>query len=159
MNGKSFRIREYSEEDKLAVIDVVGKTLLGENVIPESALPIDDQDLQNIAHYYSGKSKFWVAELNGHIIGTVGLKDKGKQIGKLRRMFVIHEAHGTGVGQQLLDTAIKYAKNNGFTKVILNTHARMKRAHRFYEKNGFILVEKGVNEACPYRYEKTLITE
>lgn len=158
MNDTSFCIREYSEEDKLAVIDVVGKTLVGEKVIPSSELPIDDADLQNIFEYYSGKSRFWVAEQNGKIIGTVGLKDKGGRIGKLRRMFVLHALHGSGVGQKLLDTALSYAKNNRFIKIILNTHANMKRAHRFYEKNGFILVEKGSSNTCPYRYEKSLVT-
>lgn len=158
MNDTSFCIREYSEDDKLAVIDVVGKTLVGEKVIPSSELPIDDADLQNIFEYYSGKSRFWVAEQAGKVIGTIALKDNGVGIGKLRRMFVLHALHGSGVGQKLLDTALSYAKNNRFIKIILNTHANMKRAHRFYEKNGFILVEKGSSITCPYRYEKSLVT-
>ncbi len=158
MNETSIRIREYSEEDKLAVIDVVGKTLVGEKVIPSSELPMDVADLQSIFEYYSGKSRFWAAEQNGKIVGTAGLKDKVGRIAKLRRMFVLHAIHGTGVGQSLVDTALRYAKHSSFTKIILNTLANMKRAHRFYEKNEFILVEKGSSNSCPYRYEKSLVT-
>lgn len=156
MQSDGIVIRLYRDSDTEAVIDVVGKTLVGEKVIPETDLPLDDEDLQNIAHYYSGKSRFWVAEQNGRVIGTIGLKDKGENIAKLRRMFVMHALHGTGIGQKLLNTALSYAKQQGFVQIVLNTHDYMKRAHHFYEKNGFILKSTG-SKPHARRYELSLI--
>lgn len=155
MSADSVFVRPYSVRDKQQVIDVVGKTLVCERVVPESDLPLDDEDLQDIPSYYAGKSAFWVAEQNGAIVGTVGVKDKGNGIVKLRRMFVLHTLHGTGIGQKLLNTALSYSKQQGFTLMVLNTHPLMKRAHHFYEKNGFILKSKE-GELYKYRYEKEL---
>jgi GNAT superfamily N-acetyltransferase len=155
MADEQLTIRPFHNDDKQSVINVVGKTLVGEGIIPQSDLPIDDPDLHNIPSYYSGKSMFWVAVLKESIVGTVGLKDKGGAQAKLRRMFVLHTLHGTGIGQKLLDTALTYAKQQGFTSIVLNTHECMKRAHRFYEKNGFIL-QSGGAKLHAYRYEKHL---
>lgn len=155
MTEEQVIIRPYQHDDKQQVINVVGKTLVGEGVVPESDLPLDDVDLQNIPNYYNGRSGFWVAVQHGKIVGTVGLKDKGENIAKLRRMFVLHTLHGTGLGQMLLNTALTCAKQRGFLRVVLNTHERMKRAHRFYEKNGFVL--QSTNDTShAYRYEKSL---
>ena len=52
-------------------------------------------------------------------------------------MFVLPEYQGVGIGQKLIDVAMKFVEDNGYKRVKLNTDKIMKRAHRFYEKNGF----------------------
>lgn len=141
-NNQKLKIVEYSEMYKDQVRDVVWKTLADICVIDKKDLPIDDDDLSNIKEIYSGKGNFWVALDGEDVVGTVAVRDMGNNIAKLKRMFVLVEYHGSGIGKELLDCALDFAKKQGFTKIILNTHLLMHRAHRFYEKNGFIQTDK-----------------
>lgn len=132
-----YQIIQFKPKYRDGVIEVIGKNLVDLGVVSESSLPIDDEDLFKIPEVYSGKGRFWVAVENDKVIGTVAIRDVGKDTAKLNRMFVLKEHHGKGVGQKLLDQAISFAKEHGFKEVILNTHLNMNRAHHFYEKNGF----------------------
>lgn len=84
------------------------------------------------------------------MVGTAAIKEIDITTAKLKRMFVLTKYHGLGVGQALLDHAIKFARSNGYKEIVLNTHFVMKRAHRFYEKNGFI---KTCEDEVKYSYK------
>ena len=58
------------------------------------AITADDQpDLAVIPDFYQArKGQFWVAELDGTIVGTLGLKDIGNNQTALRKMFVAAHA-------------------------------------------------------------------
>ncbi|WP_086997944.1 GNAT family N-acetyltransferase [Rhizobium sullae] len=111
------------------------------------AITADDQpDLQVIPDFYqSGKGQFWVAERNGVIVGTVGLKDIGNNRAALRKMFVAAPVRGPGhgVAAKLLDTLLAHAKAHGIRDIFLGTTDRFLAAHRFYEKNGFTEIKRG----------------
>lgn len=138
----NFQIIEFQPQYRDQVIDVIGKVLRQLKVILQSDEPLTDEDLYKIPEVYSGKGKFWVAIYDGKVIGTVAIKDMGQQVAKLNRMFVLFDYHGKGVGQGLLNEALAFAKDQGYKEIILNTHKLMKRAHHFYEKNGFRMVGK-----------------
>ncbi|PIP15094.1 hypothetical protein COW98_02045 [Candidatus Roizmanbacteria bacterium CG22_combo_CG10-13_8_21_14_all_35_9] len=57
------------------------------------------------------------------------------------------------IGQKLFDQDVNFAKKQGFTKIVLNTHELMHRAHSFYEKNNSIRIGK---KGEKYIYEKKL---
>ncbi|MBB4227902.1 GNAT family N-acetyltransferase [Rhizobium mongolense] len=110
------------------------------------AITADDQpDLQVIPDFYqSGKGQFWVAELDGVIVGTIGLKDIGNNRAALRKMFVAAPVRGPrhGVAAKLLDTLFTHAKAHGIHEIFLGTTDRFLAAHRFYEKNGFTEIKR-----------------
>jgi len=58
-------------------------------------------------------------------------------------MFVAssHRGRAAGVAQALLDHLLNAAADRGLAQIYLGTTARFLAAHRFYEKNGFALVE------------------
>jgi GNAT superfamily N-acetyltransferase len=161
MNAPKFQITPFHPRFEHQVKDLVGKLLVHTGVIQESDLPIDDEDLGKIPEVYSGKGKFWVAIIGDHVVGTVGIKDEGNHVAKLKRMFVLPEYHGKGVGEALLAHAEAYAKKQGFTKLILNTDTKMHRACHFYEKHGFVQIEEFHCDeqsltSCRLHYEKEL---
>lgn len=137
------KITEFDQNDTEEVKTVIYKTLefvkadarrsLGQHI---------DADLDKIPEVYNGRGRFWVAKEDGKIIGTIAVKEVDQHTAKLKRMFVLPEFHGTGVGQALLDTAINFAKENTYKKITLNTSPKMHRAHHFYEKNGFTQIKK-----------------
>lgn len=151
-------IVRYAKKYEKQVVDLVGRILCELDVVPQSELPLDDEDLYHIMDIYKGRGGFWVA-LTSHdeVVGTVGIKEIDNTTAKLKRMFVLPAYRGTGIGQKLLDTAILSAKETGFLTLELNTHLNMKRAHRFYEKNGFRKTDAGSCDAvCSYHYVREL---
>jgi GNAT superfamily N-acetyltransferase len=118
------------------------------------AITIADQpDLLKIPEFYQvGDGNFWVAiapisNLEHHreqVIGTIALIDIGHHQAVIRKMFVEQSYRGKqqGVGQHLLQTLIDWAKSRSICELFLGTTEKLKASHRFYEKNGFIQIEK-----------------
>uniref|UniRef100_UPI00345BEAFE GNAT family N-acetyltransferase n=1 Tax=uncultured Caulobacter sp. TaxID=158749 RepID=UPI00345BEAFE len=65
-----------------------------------------------------------MAKLDGEAVGTIALKDIGD-----------------GAAQTLLDTALDHARAHGASAIWLGATEAFKAAYRFYEKNGFALVD------------------
>ena len=102
-------------------------------------------DLSNIEQFYQhGCGNFWVAELDGQIVGTIALLDIGNQEAALRKMFVAAPFRGRefGVAQRLLNELLAWAVGRGVVGIYLGTTTKFLAAHRFYEKNGFTEVPK-----------------
>lgn len=116
----------------------------------------DQPDLAAIpAWYQTGAGQFWLAELGGEAVGTIALKDIGDGAVALRKMFVKPRARGSvGAAQALLDTALAHARDHGVKTVWLGTTDRFQAAHRFYEKNGFELVQA---EALPAAFPRMAV--
>lgn len=113
----------------------------------EFGIPItyDDQpDLKDIDGFYrKGNGEFWVALDGDRLVGSIALLDIGNGQGALRKMFVAvsHRGREHGVAQRLLDGLLDHARQHGMREVFLGTTAKFLAAHRFYEKNGFTLIE------------------
>jgi len=153
MIERKFQIVEFEQKYQNQVIDIVGKGLMELKVISESNEPLQDEDLYRIPEVYKNRGRFWVALEGNKIIGTIAIRDMGGSTAKLNRMFVLSNYHGKGVGQALFDHAIAFARKMEYKEVILNTHLLMKRAHHFYEKNGFKKIGK---EKDKYHYKMDL---
>ncbi|OQP83882.1 GNAT family N-acetyltransferase [Rhizobium rhizosphaerae] len=135
-------IRPYRSGDEAGIIAVILPIQREEFAID---ITTEDQpDLTDIEGFYgAGSGGFWVAEMDGRIVGTIALKEIGERQGALRKMFVAKPARGSaiGAGQQLLDTLLAHAAARGVTEVFLGTTEKFLAAHRFYEKNGFAAVD------------------
>jgi len=105
----------------------------------------DQQDLLTIEEFYhQGGGHFWGAKINGELVGTIGLIKCSDDFGAIRKMFVKKEYRGKayGIAQLLLETLIAYSKEIGLKSLYLGTKDVLQAALRFYEKNGFSLIEK-----------------
>ena len=56
---------------------------------------------------------------------------------ELVRLYVLKEYHGSHVGNELMQFAIRFAMDNGFEKMYLSVWEYNFRARGFYEKHGF----------------------
>ncbi|MDT3375784.1 GNAT family N-acetyltransferase [Labrys neptuniae] len=144
----AIRIRQFEPADQDGVLGVILPIQREEFGIEITAG--DQPDLLGIdAFYQTGCGGFWVAEHEGAVIGTIGLKDIGMKdvdLGRadrpqaaLRKMFVAAPYRGRphGVASRLLDHLLAEARERGVEEVFLGTTAKFLAAHRFYEKNGF----------------------
>jgi ribosomal protein S18 acetylase RimI-like enzyme len=72
-----------------------------------------------------------------HVIGTMAYKMENNSEGHIRGMAVRPECHGSGVAKKLLDQVEADLRDLHCRIITLDTTRPLKRAIRFYEKNGF----------------------
>lgn len=136
-------IQPYTDQNKQQVADLIVSIQQNEFGIP---ITLQDQpDLNDIPHFYqSNNGNFWTASVDDNMVGTIALLDIGNQQAALRKMFVSknHRGKSFNIGQSLLDTLLHWATNRQFKEIFLGTTAQFIAAQRFYEKNGFIEIEK-----------------
>ena len=136
-------IEIYQDNYKDRVIDLILNIQNEEFRIPITRE--QQPDLSEIPKYYQvNNGGFWIARLNEKIIGTIALLDIGNNKVALRKMFVDKNYRGKefGVGQKLLNSLVAWARQKGVTEIFLGTTEKFIGAQRFYEKNGFIELQK-----------------
>jgi N-acetylglutamate synthase-like GNAT family acetyltransferase len=105
----------------------------------------DQPDLQDIDNFYrNGSGNFWCAlSPEGELIGTIALIDIGNGEGAIRKMFVKQQWRGKekNVALLLLRALELWAQQHAINKLYLGTVERLKAAQRFYEREGFSLVD------------------
>jgi N-acetylglutamate synthase-like GNAT family acetyltransferase len=137
------QIRSSTPADAAAIAAVILPIQQVEFGIP---VTLESQpDLGDVqAFYQHGCGNFWVAEVDGKIVGTIALLDIGGGDAALRKMFVAEPFRGKEhcVARRLLQELLQWAAANGVARIYLGTTAKFLAAHRFYEKNGFAEIAK-----------------
>jgi GNAT superfamily N-acetyltransferase len=153
-------IRPARDEDGAALAALIAscwKEYPGCDVPVEEDIP----DIHRLASSYGAKGgALWVAEADGDVTGMIGVRphDNAYEISK---MYVAAAARGSGLAQELLALAEAFAQRQGARRAILWSDTRFHRAHRFYEKQGYVRIG-GIRElhdlanSLEYHYEKTL---
>ena len=154
-NGMSARIREYAAADQSAVVRLV------ERVLAEYGFSVHvggiKEDLDGALDRYVGvRAGFWVAEMEGEVVGTVAVRPKEGATCELKRLYLRADARGSGLGRSLYAHAESFARGAGYDRISLESSRRFVKARRLYEKNGFVLVEEIDNEWEDNVYEKAL---
>lgn len=126
-------VRRGTDADADAAAAVV------ERVLREHHLPFDpdgaDADLRSPEASFDG---FFVAVgAGGDVVGTAALVVVGDGVGELRKLFLLPEARGAGVGRALLRAVVEAARDAGLERLTLLTRDRYDRAIRLYERAGF----------------------
>jgi len=98
-----------------------------------------------ISNYDAKSEHCWIADMNGKNVGSVVLIREDKTTAKLRLFYVDAEARGLGLGTQLVDECITFAKRAGYKRMVLYTNACLGAARRIYERAGFHLVSDDVH--------------
>ena len=136
----TFRLREASADDSAAIRSVVAAVMAEYGL--SSDLEAYDADLQDIAASYGerGGSFRVVTSAEGRIVGCGGLYAIDEREAEIRRMYLLPEARGVGIGRRLLEELIGDAKERRFERVVLETASVLKEAISLYRKRGFVPV-------------------
>ncbi len=133
-------VRPGTDADAAAAAALVRQVLF-EHGLPFEPGGLDADILAPEAHYAAGGGAFYVAtDAGGRIVGTAALQLTGPASGEIRKMFLLPEARGNGIGRALLDAVLAAARVRGLQRVTLTTRHRYDRAIRMYERAGFRLV-------------------
>jgi GNAT superfamily N-acetyltransferase len=93
-----------------------------------------DADLADPLGHYDA---VWVVEDGERVVGSVAMRASGDGEAELKRMYLVPEARGRGLGRRLLETGLGWARDQGFVSVRLDTTAEMRAARSLYESAGF----------------------
>lgn len=112
---------------------------VAERVLREHGLPFDpagaDADL--LRPEASFHAFFVAVDGDDRVIGTAALVVHADGCGELRKLFLLPECRGAGLGRSLLDAVLDAARAAGLDRVELLTRDRYDRAIRLYERAGF----------------------
>jgi putative acetyltransferase len=135
-----FELREATANDGAAIRAVVA-AVMGEYGL-SSDLEAYDADLRNIVSSYSGRGGAFrvVTSAEGQIVGCGGLYPIDERDAEIRRMYLLPEVRGVGIGRMLLEALIGYANERRFERVVLETASVLKEAISLYRKRGFVPV-------------------
>jgi GNAT superfamily N-acetyltransferase len=96
-----------------------------------------DADLDDPRATYAA---LWVALEGDTVVGSVAMRDLGDGEVLLKRMYLRPGMRGRGLGRELLDVALDWARAQRMRIVRLDTSERRIAAQRLYEANGFVRV-------------------
>ncbi len=95
-------------------------------------------DLFDLDRHYGGtRGAFWVARLDGQVVGSVGVERLAEGRAELHRLYLDAGLRGKGVGRALVEVVLDWCRAKAITQLVLWSDTRFDRAHRLYEGLGF----------------------
>lgn len=160
------RVRPYRPEDEAEVQAMFARAAEAERQNDSRWMASPPHDSPTTPESYTA---FWVAEqrmteASGVIVGTVAVQpfrageemapthplaqlwDGRNDVIELRRVRVAPEVRGRGIGARLCQTAIDWARAQGYTLFVVNTTTPQAPALQLYRRLGFHVVGKSFIE-------------
>jgi putative acetyltransferase len=137
INIQGLNVRPATNQDQNKIVELVS-TILTEYGF-ECNFATSDNDLLNIEETYfnSGGTFQIIEDEKRNIVGSCALLPITKETCKLRKMYLLPEARGHGLGRYMMQHSIKSAKGLGFKNIMLETATVMQNAINLYIKSGF----------------------
>jgi putative acetyltransferase len=135
---RTFRVRDWQPVDRQTAADLIASVLTeyGLGCEPCGA----DQDVLNVEKaYWETGGKFWVVEQANRLVGTAAFYPiaRGSHAAEIRKMYLLPEARGQGLGRFLLKTLEATIAAQGYHEIWIETATVLKEAVRLYENSGY----------------------
>jgi putative acetyltransferase len=141
-------IEQHQVADAKRVILTVGRKLYHWGATLEEIIKrFDEQgelsDIDNFqAYYFEQQGLLLVVTDNGQVVGTGAVCRIDNSVCELKRLWLLEEYQGKGIGYQVLQELIDFARTSGYRRMWLETDNRQERAICFYQRVGFQNREK-----------------
>jgi GNAT superfamily N-acetyltransferase len=150
--SQCIKIRVFQRTDSERVVELISDIIVNEFSFK---LEFDtlDSDILAIEEIYnkSDGGCFWIAECiddnntqRQKIVGTTAVRNlkEYESTCELKRMYVLSNFRRLGLGQKLLDIAIDFAKNIGYSRMVLDSSKTLYAARALYLKKGFVDIHR-----------------
>lgn len=138
MSSESIAVLRARAEDCPGILECLGAAFAQyrESYTPDAYLDTVLTE-ETVRKRLSAMAVFVAKDFGGRVMGTIACQAVGGGEGHLRGMAVLPERRGSGLAQRLLDASEEELRWVGCTVATLDTTEPLKRAIRFYEKNGY----------------------
>ncbi len=151
--SQGVKIRLFKKNDSDKVKEFISNIIVNEF---KFKLEFDtlDSDILAIDETYNKLNRgcFWVAETivnddsntqqkqQQKIVGTTAIRNlkQFESTCELKRMYVSSDFRQLGLGQELLNIAIDFARKVGYSRMVLDSSKMLYAARALYLKNGFV---------------------
>ncbi|TAL38972.1 MAG: MarR family transcriptional regulator [Alphaproteobacteria bacterium] len=103
---------------------------------------VAEKSAEFIRNFNPARERCWVAEIDGHLVGSVFLVDGGHDTGEMRLPFVAPHARGIGIGTSMLNEVIRFARHVGYKKMTMRTESILEYAVPLFEAAGLKIVRE-----------------
>lgn len=130
------RIRESEQADLAEIFAVVNEAAQAyRGVVPIDRWHEPYMPMSELEREIAQGINFWVAEDEGHLLGVMGIQDKGA-VALVRHAYVRPTTQRKGVGTKLL----RHVESLACKPVLIGTWADASWAIEFYRRNGYTVV-------------------
>jgi putative acetyltransferase len=149
-------LRKANKEDESKIMDLV------ESVLSDFGLktnPLEtDKDLSDLEDYYFSKNGwFAIIEMESEIIGSYGIFRIDEKTCELRKMYLLNNYQGQGLGKLMMEDAFKKARELGYSEIVLETNKLLDKAIAMYGKYGFVqYIPSHLSDRCDFAMRKVL---
>lgn len=131
---KGVAIRTFQPADAQAFSSLNRRWLVDNHLLE----PADEKQLDDPAtHVFGRGGEIFMAVMNGVTIGCCAAIPHSREVMEVAKLAVDPAAQGRGIGRKLVLTAVGFARERGFTKMILTSNSGLVNALRLYESLGF----------------------
>ena len=110
----------------------------------------DEKVLKNCKEEIIDKGGYiFFAIYNNSVVGTMALIPRENGVYELNKMAVYKELRGNGIGNQLINFTIDFAKKKKYNSVILYSNTVLKNSIHLYNKFGFKKIN--IENNTPYK--------
>ena len=138
--GTDYVIRPMRRKDNPAVARIIRQVMTEYGAVGANYSISDPEVDAMYESYPSPGSAFFVIEHKGNVAGCGGmgpLAEGDAGVCELRKMYLLPELRGTGLGTRLLGMVLDEARQNGYSKCYLETLDHMNHARYLYQRHGF----------------------
>ena len=98
-----------------------------------------NHDLAHVERSYLQRpgNNFWIAEMDGQVVGCIGAYRRDDEEAEIRRLAVDRSARRRGVASKLLDQAEEFCRDAGYARAIVWTANHMTAAIAFLQRRGY----------------------
>nr|WP_086939710.1 bifunctional helix-turn-helix transcriptional regulator/GNAT family N-acetyltransferase [Thaumasiovibrio occultus] len=173
-----YQFRPLTPLDNAGMAAVVRRVSAEYGLTPDRGFGVADPTLDTLSDVYqANNAAFWVIEKDHRILGGGGiapLAGQARSVGakqgqpsgeidkvcELQKMYFLPELRGLGFARKLAATALKFAREQGYTACYLETTACLEPAIKLYQSLGFQFIDHAMgntgHDACEIRMLKHL---
>ncbi|MFC0604540.1 GNAT family N-acetyltransferase [Winogradskyella pulchriflava] len=153
MRKDTIVIREIELKDNPKIAKAIRSVLI-EYGVPKVGTAYEDKALDCMTETYSeAKKKYFVIAKGDAILGGAGispLDNYDSNVCELQKMYFMPEARGKGLGSEMMEKCLDFAKQVGFEQCYLETLPYMEEARKLYRKVGFKSIDKPLGDTGHY---------
>ncbi|MBN2335288.1 GNAT family N-acetyltransferase [Candidatus Bathyarchaeota archaeon] len=88
------------------------------------------------------RQQIWIVEKGSVVHGGVAIVEHSKEAAQLRWLILTEETRGLGLGRRLVEYALEFCREQGYSSVFLWTFSELHAAAHLYLSHGFRLTEE-----------------